>query len=113
MSHEKFKSCIEKCFDCAVMCNHCANACLSEKEVAVLTECIRLNHECAEICLFAVDAMSRGSEFSDKICRLCAEICDECARECGKHDHMEHCRKCAEACRACADDCRSMFIIAV
>jgi hypothetical protein len=38
---------------------------------------------------------------------LCAEVCDDCAAECEKHEH-DHCQACAGACRKCADECRKM-----
>ncbi|HDR9360290.1 TPA: four-helix bundle copper-binding protein, partial [Burkholderia vietnamiensis] len=37
----------------------------------------------------------------------CAQACDACAAECGRHAH-EHCRRCAQACEACAAMCRAM-----
>lgn len=84
-----------------------AYACLSERDVAAMAECIRLDHDCAELCRLAVGLMSRGSRFSVEACRLCAEICDACAQECERHD-FDHCRACAQACRKCADECRRM-----
>jgi hypothetical protein len=39
--------CIEECFDCAQTCTSCADACLGESMVAQLTQCIRLNLDCA------------------------------------------------------------------
>jgi hypothetical protein len=108
MSHQKYQSCIDACSACAVECYHCASACLEEQDVKMLARCIGLENECAAICLLAVQAMAGGSEFADKICRLCAEICTACAVECEKHAHMEHCKKCAEACRKCAAACSNM-----
>lgn len=32
MSHQEHRSCIEACVRCAQECEHCANACLSEKD---------------------------------------------------------------------------------
>lgn len=74
----------------------------------MLARCIKLDRDCAAICLLAVEAMAGGSEFAKQICTLCAEICNACAAECEKHSHMEHCKKCAEACRKCAMECSSM-----
>jgi hypothetical protein len=108
MSHEKFMACIEACSECAVECNHCANACLNEADVKMLIKCIRINKDCAAICLLAVDLMSAGSQFAERICELCTEVCESCANECGSHAHMDHCVKCAEICRNCAEACRKM-----
>lgn len=88
-------------------CEHCATACLNEKEVAMMTRCIELDRSCADMCSFAAREMARGSEFAEQVCQLCAEICAACGEECGKH-RMDHCQECAEACQACAEACRHM-----
>jgi hypothetical protein len=51
--------------------------------------------------------MSRGSQFADDACRLCADICDTCGPECRKHK-MDHCQQCADACERCAEEFRQM-----
>lgn len=110
MSHEKFQTCINACYECATECKHCENACLNETDVSKMVRCIKLDGECATICLAAATLMSGGSGFSNDICRLCAEMCEACATECEKHSHMEHCKKCAEVCRSCARECKSMVM---
>ena len=112
MSHHEHQSCIEACVQCATECGHCFEACLSEPNIAELADCIRLDCDCAQICLTAVAYMSRGSQFASHICQNCAEICDACAESCERHDH-EHCQRCAEACRHCAEECRNMAGAAV
>lgn len=107
MSHEKYQSCIDACNDCATICNHCAIECLNEGEVHHLTKCIQLDLACAAICRASAELMSLGSDYSKKMCTLCAEICEACAVECDKHE-MDHCIDCAEACRECAEICRKM-----
>ena len=108
MSHEAMRSCIDACNECALECEHCASACLGEQDVKMLARCISLDLECAELCRTATILMARGSENAADFCRLCAEVCDECAQECERHQHMEHCRRCAETCRRCAEECRRM-----
>ena len=108
MLHEKFQSCIEACNECATTCTHCATSCLHESDVKMLAHCIQLDLECAAICRSAAELMSLGSSHAQKLCAICADICDACAAECEKHSHMEHCKECAEACRRCAEECRSM-----
>jgi hypothetical protein len=107
MAHEQHQACIQACQRCAQACEHCANACLGEKDVAMMSECIRLDRDCADICWTSAAWMSRDSRFARDLCRLCATVCDACGAECGKHKH-EHCQRCAEACRTCATECRRM-----
>ena len=107
MPHQNFNACIEACNACFVACNHCAASCLLESDVKMMAKCIALDMDCAAICSVAAGAMARGSTYAKAICALCAEICQACADECGKHT-MDHCQQCAKACRNCAEECRKM-----
>lgn len=91
---------------CAAACNHCASSCLGEKDVQMLTMCIRLDLDCAQICATAASFVARGSLHAKHLLKECAEICLQCAEECEKHTHMEHCKHCAETCRRCAEACK-------
>jgi len=46
MSHENFSACIGACVECANECEHCATACLNEKDVAKLAQCIEIERYC-------------------------------------------------------------------
>lgn len=91
--------------ECATECEHCASACLNEQSVQVLTKCIQLDLNCADICRLTSTFLSRDSENIDEIIQVCATICEQCAAECDKHSKMEHCKRCAEICHRCADAC--------
>ncbi len=98
---------IRSLLQCAVECEHCANACLDEGDhLPMMVNCIRLDRDCATICRSTADLIIRGSEISDKALEICAEICTKCAEECGSHD-MDHCQECSKACMECAEACKS------
>jgi len=104
-------ACIEACFDCAQACASCADACLGEPNVADLTQCIRLNLDCSDVCAATGLLASRRTGSNAPVLRrlldACAEACRLCGDECARHaDRMEHCRVCADACRRCEADCR-------
>lgn len=105
MAHEKNQELMNALNNCAAECNHCATACLDEEDVKMLTRCIKLDMDCADICQLTASYVARGSEHTNHLLKECAEICEACAEECEKHAHMEHCSKCAEACRHCAEVC--------
>jgi hypothetical protein len=107
MQGNQDKSCIEACNACADACDVCTSACLQEDDVKMMARCIALDIDCAQLCRLAAAVMTRGGEAASAICRACAEVCDMCADECGKHQ-MQHCQDCAEACRRCAAECRRM-----
>jgi hypothetical protein len=75
----------------------------------MMAKCIQLDMECAAICYAAAQLMSTGSEKAKAICSICADICNQCAEECGKHK-TEHCQECARACKQCAEECRKMAV---
>ena len=108
MSHEKNQGLIDTLNNCAIECSHCAMACLDENDVKMLTACVKLNIDCADVCKLAASLLSRGSEHGNHLLEECAEICEACATECEKHSHMEHCKRCADVCRHCADECSAI-----
>lgn len=104
---EKKKEVARLLSECVITCNHCFSACLKEDDVKMMTECIRLDKDCAEVCAFTLLIFHR-SRFVHRYIQLCTEVCDACAEECRKFQH-DHCKKCAEACKKCADACRSFM----
>ncbi|WIJ24731.1 four-helix bundle copper-binding protein [Devosia sp. RR2S18] len=103
--------CIEECYACAQTCTSCADACMGEDMVKDLTQCIRLNLDCADICAATGAMASRRSGRNVEVLRAtieaCAAACRACGEECQSHADMhEHCRICAEACRSCEQACR-------
>lgn len=111
MSHQIYAACIEACNACVSACNHCAASCLKEPGVEMMSRCIALDMDCAQICAVAAAAMARGSAYHQAICKVCADICQSCGDECVKHE-MEHCQACAKACHRCAEECRKMAVMA-
>jgi hypothetical protein len=108
--------CIEACYECSQACTACADDCLSEERVAELVKCIRLNEDCADICIVAGRVASRQTEYDANVTRAivqaCAETCSACGDECERHaSHHEHCRICAEACRRCEEACGELLAV--
>ena len=106
-NYNTYKSCIEACLKCAVLCNYCASSCTKEEDVKMMSLCIQLDMECSAICYAAAQLMSLGSERANEICKICAGICETCAKECAKHNNL-HCKECSVACENCAIECRKM-----
>lgn len=74
----------------------------------MMAKCIQLDMECAALCYAAAQLMSLGSEKAPDICKLCADLCNACGKECGQHTHSKHCQECAAACKSCAEACKQM-----
>ncbi|MBY0330922.1 MAG: four-helix bundle copper-binding protein [Acetobacteraceae bacterium] len=109
--------CLEECYACAQTCTSCADACLAEQTVQQLTQCIRLNLDCADVCAATGSVATRRTGSNEEVIRqmlmACETACRLCGEECERHaSHHQHCRICAESCRrcerACAEALRSM-----
>jgi hypothetical protein len=71
----------------------------------MMAACIALDLDCAAICRMSASYMSRESRFAIRLCGLCAQVCEACAKECARHPE-KHCQVCAKACRSCAEECK-------
>lgn len=105
---------IEALIECANTCTQCADACLSEQDVAAMVKCIRLNLDCADVCTATSRVVSRQTEYDANVTRAqleaCIAACKSCGDECERHgEHMAHCRVCAESCRRCEQACRDLL----
>lgn len=99
---------------CALTCNVCADACLSEQNVQDLARCIALNLDCADICTTTAAVISRQTGFTTDLIRAqlqaCKAVCKECGDECRKHAQMhEHCKICSDACHKCMQTCDQLI----
>ena len=95
--------CIEECYSCAQTCTSCADVCLAEPKVGDLTQCIRMNLDCSDICNITGRIATRRTGSDEEIIRrmldACAAACRLCGEECQRHASMhEHCRVYTEAC---------------
>jgi len=105
---------VEEIFMCAQTCQMCADACRGAQDVKPLVRCIRINHDCGDVCHVTAAMLSRLTEPDWDIItsqlRSCVQSCKVCAAECERHaSKHEHCRLCAETCRKCAETCESML----
>lgn len=109
--NESLTRCLEECYNCAQHCTACADACIGEETDGALKQCIRLNMDCADICLTTATLANRRSGSNEAILKemlkLCESACRLCAEECEKHaDHHQHCLICSQCCRTCEEACR-------
>lgn len=105
MMSERYKECITACLECVKACHLCVAGDL--KEDHDMTQCIRLNIECAAICSATAKLMCMESEQAVALAKLCAELCKKCERECSGHT-TQHCIDCAKACHTCASICTAL-----
>lgn len=73
--------CIEAGYKCAQTHTSCADACLGEKMVRQLTQCIRLNLDCADVCVATGSVALRRAGSNELITKRMIETCAEACRE--------------------------------
>ena len=97
-------------------CIACVDACLGERDVDALIECIRTDLDCADLCTVTEHVLLRMTHANVAVVRetleACAVACKTCADECAQHAEMhQHCRTCADACRRCEAACNRLLEI--
>lgn len=108
MFSPQMQKCIDDCLACYQTCLSMAMGhCLEVGGEHVEKQHFTLMLACSEMCRTAAHFMLIGSEQHAFICAECAEICDQCAKDCRRIGDME---ACVVACERCADSCRQMAI---
>ena len=79
------ESLVQTLVQCAKHCNECAAACLNEKNVNHLANCIKLNLECADYCQACARMIQQNSVHSLAAIQLCTSVCGTCKEECEKN----------------------------
>jgi hypothetical protein len=105
----EMRRCIENCVECHAICVETISHCLGIGGRHASEDHIGLLEDCSQICQTSADFMLRGSERHRETCRVCADICVQCAQDCdrlaGRDATMT---RCAETCRRCAESCMAM-----
>ena len=103
---KEMQSCIDACLTCYQSCLGMAMThCLEKGGKHTEPKHFRLMLACAEMCRTSAHFMLINTPHHKHTCRVCAEICEECAKDCERVGDMGDCVK---ACRACAESCRKM-----
>lgn len=102
------KECIDVCLETQRVCTQTVPHCLAQGGLYSDLKLIHLLLECAEFCALNANFMMRGSERHYSTCRLCAEICEQCAIACAHFADDIFMTRCAEACRKSLDACNHM-----
>ncbi len=106
MPSEAMQRCIDLCRRCHESClgmltRHCVE--VGGKHLAA--DHVRLMIDCATLCQTAADLMTSGSRFHARVCGVCADVSEACAKSCAGLDGME---SCVQVCSDCAASCREM-----
>ena len=104
--------CIEKCLYCCNICWRTYQRCIQRESGQRESLCTLPLLDCAEICRTASAFLRRRSAFWEEACTLCANVCEQCAWECGQVPSDQRIRDCAKSCEECAAACRELLATA-
>jgi Cys-rich four helix bundle protein (predicted Tat secretion target) len=65
-----------------------------------LAKCASKVHEMQAICGAFSYLVAANSTYSKEYAKICITACDDCEKECRKHDEHFECKDCADACAA-------------
>ena len=99
---------VESLEKCDAACNNCAISSLENMDRKPMSNCIKLNLHCAEVCQLALRLLAGNSSQVVSAVELCMALCDECATSCEAYEY-DLCRLSAEACRQTEKHC-SMYL---
>lgn len=100
----RYEACVAACEEAIEACRECI-AGMAGLESS--NDCPACCSECLRVIGLTLEMMGSNGKFLAQYWRLCAEVCDWCAEQCGAHEH-DHCRRCAETCQVCAAECRKL-----
>jgi hypothetical protein len=105
----EMRECIQNCLDCYRICVETTHHCLTLGGKHAEARHIGLMQACAEICRTSAAFMLHGSEFHNRTCGVCAEVCRACEQSCSKMAEGDATMtQCADICRRCAESCQRM-----
>lgn len=107
---QAFAMCIDAAFKAAQACMACSDMCLAVEDTRLVIKCVRLNGDCADLCVATGWMLSRepnpDAATMQKQLEACANACQECAAECERIGAIyPHVKVCAQACKRCVAAC--------
>ena len=102
-----------KLIDTASNCVKAGQACIAHCLASFtagdtsLAACATNADQMLSVCATLQKLASAGSAHLPEIARLALAVCQDCEKECRKHEmHHATCKACADACAACAEECK-------
>jgi Cys-rich four helix bundle protein (predicted Tat secretion target) len=99
-----------------------ANACVDKGERCIahclvsfqegdlqLADCAAKVHEMRAICEAFSYLLAANSSYVRDYAPVCARVCEDCEKECRKHEEHIECKACAEACADLVDQIKLVF----
>ena len=107
---QAFAMCIDAAFKASQACMACSDICFAVEDARLLIKCVRLNGDCADLCVATGWMLSREPH-PDPVAmqtqiEACVRACQETAAECERLGTLyPHTKLCAAACKRCVAAC--------
>ncbi len=106
MSMPSMREAIGSCLACHTLCLKMATVhCPDLGGKHVIKGHLGMLINCAELCKTSADFMISESPLHSRVCLICAEVCEACAKSCIQVGQMQDC---VDECLRCAKSCRAM-----
>ncbi len=105
------KAVIAAATDCLVKGEACLAHCLvllgeGDKDMAA---CARSVSQMLPVCTALQKLAIQDSKYLKSYAALAAQVCEDCEKECRKHEKKhDECKACAESCAACLKECKAL-----
>jgi hypothetical protein len=109
--HEGLEECVQNCWRCHRQCLETTIYLSLKGSDDAKEEKVRLLLSCAELCQSTANLLLIGAGVYQAACKLCAEICDECATILNLETEDRQLQLCFDACCQCAASCRKMAVV--
>ncbi len=74
-----------------------------------LADCAAKVHEMQAVCGAFSYLLAANSSYSKAYAAVCKQVCDDCEKECRKHDKHIECKACGDACAAVSEQIELNF----
>lgn len=99
------QECIQDCLDCYDICTVAEAHCERKGGRWAHPTHLQLLADCARLCQLVADFLLRSSPRHAPLCRIASDICALAARDCRRFGEDEQMRLCAAICEDCARSC--------
>ena len=102
---------IDAALDCLKTGQACNDHCIELIKMGdtTIAECMDVLTESLAMCNALAQMASYQSEHLPALAKVCISVCEDCEKECRKHeDKHAECKACADSCNECIDACKKI-----
>lgn len=104
------KALVDIANQCAQHGDECIDHCIDlfKSGDTTVARCAETVNEMIVMCNALAKMGTYQSEQLVAVAKICIDVCEVCAEECGKHTKHAQCKACEESCLACIKECKKI-----